>query len=267
MESTDATTEIARSFGATVLSHPNVGFADPAREFAVSHATGEWILVLDADELVPPTLGRRLTSVARANEADVVLIPRLNYLLGAPLRHTGWGPGQNRHPRFFRKGHMQFSDAIHAFMAPASGSRVLELPAEDALCIVHFNYLDAAQFIDRLNRYTAIEARQALERGKRLSRMGAVARSGWEFVRRFVVYQGFRDGWRGFYLAGLMAFYRLATAAKLAELEAGMGPDVAASLFQAEAERLLAASGDKGVIESTIVDAPSASGEGIVPDP
>ena len=54
MASSDRTVEIARSFGAHVASHARTGFVEPARAFACAQAAGDWILVLDADELVPP---------------------------------------------------------------------------------------------------------------------------------------------------------------------------------------------------------------------
>ncbi|MBA3436329.1 MAG: glycosyltransferase, partial [Chloroflexi bacterium] len=56
-ESDDGTAEIARAAGATVLSHPHTGFVEPARAAAVDSATGDWLMILDADEIVPPALG------------------------------------------------------------------------------------------------------------------------------------------------------------------------------------------------------------------
>jgi glycosyltransferase involved in cell wall biosynthesis len=53
MHSDDKTVEIAEAFGARIFTHERVGYADPARAFAFARATGDWILILDADELVP----------------------------------------------------------------------------------------------------------------------------------------------------------------------------------------------------------------------
>ncbi|PYU89881.1 MAG: glycosyltransferase family 2 protein, partial [Acidobacteria bacterium] len=80
MHSQDRTVEIAREYGAKVYSHEPMGFVEPARAFAVAQAGGDWILILDADEVVPLLLSRRLREIARRDEADVVTLPRLNYL-------------------------------------------------------------------------------------------------------------------------------------------------------------------------------------------
>jgi (heptosyl)LPS beta-1,4-glucosyltransferase len=217
MHSDDSTVDIAREFGAKVFFHERMGFADPARAFALEQAQGDWILILDADEVVPPALSKTLLGIAQDGEADVVKIPRLNYLLGAPLMHSGWGPDQDAHFRFFRKGSLQTTATVHNYLHPIPNARIRTLKYEPGLALVHFNYLDSEDFIERLNRYTTIDAGQAFARGERSSPANAIARAAGELVRRYVLCSGWRDGWRGVYLSLFMAFYRLAKAAKLQE--------------------------------------------------
>lgn len=240
MMSTDGTTEIARQFGAKVYLHDGPGFNYAPREFAMAQASGDWIFVLDADELAPRALSKTLKRLAESSEADVVLLPRRNYLLGAALSYTGWGPQQDSQPRFFRKGRICASSIAHQDFVPAPGTKVLRLPFEGNNAIVHFNYLDTAQFIEKLNRYTSIEAQQAMDRGRNgVAPFGAILRSAKEFVDRYFVLDGWRDGWRGLYLAFFMAFYRLATYAKLHELTNVGGREVVEGNYRAEAERIL----------------------------
>lgn len=244
MHSDDRTVEIAREFGANVFFHPRVLAFDGARGFAVAQATGDWILILDADELVPPELSRTLTEIARSDAADVVVIPWLNYLLGAPLGHTGWGPHQDRHTRFLKRVYYRSTATIHALDELPAEGRVLHLPYHPGQAIVHFNYLDATHFLEKLNRYTTIEAEQARTRGERATPRGTLVRAAKEFLRRYLRQKGYRDGWRGFYLSALMAFYRVATDVKLMELEVnGSRADVLDS-YRSEAERILAGYGE-----------------------
>jgi hypothetical protein len=157
------------------------------------------------------------------------------------MMHTGWGPDQDPHARFFKKGFLQTTSDIHNYLQPARHSRVIELPFEPGLAIVHFNYLNSEHFIERLNRYTTIEARQAFQGGRRITPLRAVLIGVGEFLRRYLKAQGFRDGWRGFYLSAFMVFYRIAAAAKLHELKS-IGPrEVIESRYRQEAERILAA--------------------------
>jgi glycosyltransferase involved in cell wall biosynthesis len=241
MYSDDRTADIAREFGAKVFPHERVGFADPARAFALEQASGDWILMLDADEVVPLPLSRTLVNIALSDSADVVRIPWLNYLLGAPLMHTNWGPGQDTHLRFFKKHHMIATPEVHNHIHPVPGSRVLKLKYEPGLAVVHFNYLDSQHFIEKLNRYTSIEANQAFERGERITAFGALAKGAKEFGSRYIKGSGFRDGWRGFYLSLFMSFYRIVTAAKLRELKALGQKDQIESRYRQDAEEILKA--------------------------
>jgi (heptosyl)LPS beta-1,4-glucosyltransferase len=239
MHSDDRTVEIAEASGARVFAHERLGYADPARAFAIAKATGDWILILDADELVPPRLARRLRNVAAANEVDVVDVPRLNYVLGEPLAWTGWGPAQDHHQRFFRRGWVEATGDIHNFLRMREGARVLRLAPDDRLALVHFNYTNVAHFIEKLNRYTTIEAAGRAGSRPRVTRARVVAGTVREFTNRFLRHKGYRDGWRGFYLAGLMAFYRFAVYAKEQELRSiGTREDVE-RIYEAEAERWL----------------------------
>jgi glycosyltransferase involved in cell wall biosynthesis len=239
MESTDGTVAIAERAGARVVAHPPMGFADPARAFGCAQTRGEWILVLDADELVPPALARRLSEVAQREEADAVRIPRLNYLLGGPLLHSGWNPPRDRHVRFFRRGVVTISGRLHEGFRPVDGATVLDLDARAGHVLVHFNYLDTAQFVDRLNRYTTIEAEQARMRGERATPGRALWRAGREWLARYGKHRGYRDGWRGFSLSVCMAFYRFVADAKLIELErVGRRAEIELR-YRQEAERIL----------------------------
>ncbi|MBB6097611.1 glycosyltransferase involved in cell wall biosynthesis [Deinobacterium chartae] len=219
MQSEDRTVQIAQEYGARVFSHERLGFADPARAFAIEQATGDWILMLDADEVVPLELSRLLLDIVRTDKADVVILPWYNFLLGAPLLHTGWGPDQDRHPRFFKRGMLQATPEIHNFLKPKPEARIMQIRFGEGGGVYHFNYLNVQHFLTKLNRYTTIEAQQAFDQGKRHSFVRALGHSALEFCNRYFRKRGFLDGWRGFYLSVLMMMYRLVSYAKLRELE------------------------------------------------
>ncbi|MGI8855216.1 MAG: glycosyltransferase family 2 protein [Thermomicrobiales bacterium] len=241
MHSDDRTVEIAESFGARVYPHEPMGFADPARAFAIAQCTGDWILILDADELVPAPTSRTFQSLARNDDYDVIKIPWLNYISGSPLMHTGWGPSQEKHYRFFRRGFLEATAEVHRFLQPSPTARVLELPYRPEHVIVHFNCRDVTEFIDKLNRYTTIEATQALERGARSSPARALFQATKTFLGRYIYPKGFRDGWRGWYFSLFMAFYRLMIHAKMEELRRIGTGEMIDARYREEAERLLAA--------------------------
>ena len=241
MHSTDDTVAIARAHGARVLFHDRAGGCpEPARPFAVGAATHPWVLVLDADELVPAALSRRLLALAARGDVDAVRMPRLNHLLGGPLLHTGWNPERDRHLRFFRTASVDVPTRVHEAFRARPGARVHDLPAADGEMLVHFNYTDVDDFVLRLARYTSLEADDALARGVRPSLGRGLANAVREWLVRFVWHGGWRDGWRGRRLALLMAAYRLVVEAKIASQDRlGRAADVAA-IYDREAARLLA---------------------------
>ena len=86
MYSTDRTIEIAQKYGCKIIYHENVGFADPARNFAIDQTSGDWVLVVDSDEIIPPELIKYLRErISKPDSPEVFIIPRKNILLGKIL--------------------------------------------------------------------------------------------------------------------------------------------------------------------------------------
>jgi glycosyltransferase involved in cell wall biosynthesis len=239
MYSDDRTREIAESFGAKIYLHERTGYVEPARAFAMEKATQEWVLMLDADEIVPASLSRRLREIAQNDEADVVLIPWRNYLLGKPLDYAGWGMQQDYHARFFKRGYFRFMDTIHQFGRIPKEARVLKLPPQVEFAVSHFNYVDIAHFVEKMNRYTSIEANEIFKSEIRTSPFRALNKAIRKFIHVYLQRKGFREGWRGFYLAALMAFYRLLVQAKLTERQQSGTREEVEAFYHQEAERLL----------------------------
>lgn len=250
MESEDRTTEIAREFTDKVYSHPNLGYADPARAFALSKASGDWVLILDADEVATQALWERLERTMQADDCDVLIIPFRTWMFGAELRGGGWGPGQDTHERFFRRSVDILSPRVHAMFAVPEGARVAKIDDPEA-CIVHFNYLDLEHFLEKYNRYTGIEACNAcsgLKSGLPRFRH-ALLEGAKEFIRRYVVWSGWKDGGTGFTLAFLMAAYHLAAWQKESTMRrygVERPRDAIAAAYDEEKARIVAGEGISG---------------------
>jgi glycosyltransferase involved in cell wall biosynthesis len=238
MSSDDQTQEISRSLGALVYEYPRVVAFDAARVAAVGYATHDWLLLLDADELIPQKLSEKLLSLRDTGTADVYSIPRLNYFSGAPLLHTGFGPAEDRQIRFYRKGSVRLNETLHAHLQPEPGSRVEFLDFDPRACLIHFNYKSSSQFVAKLNKYTSLTAMQRKDSQRFRDRSLAVVPLA-EFLNRYIRKQGFRDGWRGFYYAFMMAAYRMTQNAKIREMQSGCDEDGSAKEYQKIAEQVL----------------------------
>jgi glycosyltransferase involved in cell wall biosynthesis len=217
--SEDDTASIAAGMGAIVHQHDRTGgIADPARRFAVSKASADWIFILDADEMVPPTLAAHLRQLADAEpDYDVVMVPRANVILGRWLRYGNNWP--SRHARFFRPGSLLMTDRIHKSIEPAPGTRRHKLAADPALAIWHFPGGNLSDLVRKVDRYTDIEARQAYARGKRAhGPRDLLLEAARYFWKQYLRDRGYRDGTMGLAVALTRTYYRVLTAAKLWEL-------------------------------------------------
>ena len=114
MESTDNTVEIAKSYGAKVVTFPKANHksAEPARTFAIQSASSDWVLVVDADELIPQALHDYLYDFIK-NPGDIrgLYIPRKNYTMGTFLPSSY----PDYQLRFFIKEGTVWPPYVHTF--------------------------------------------------------------------------------------------------------------------------------------------------------
>ena len=174
--------------------------------------------------MVPKTLGMALKAVASKNEVDIVNVPFRHYIMGACVKHSGWG--YTPLPRFFRRGKVMFIETIHGYMQKVADARVKDLAFQEENCIVHFNYTDSTHFVEKLNRYTSIEAQQLFDKGESFSYYYLFKALFREFSRRFFKEKGYKDGVRGFSLCLMMAFYKALSYIKLWEKHEFLGEPV-----------------------------------------
>ena len=91
-DSSDNTKEIAQKYTKKVYTQKHVGIVEPLRNYAIGKATGDWILLLDADEIVTQELETRIQEIVKNNSCDYVLIPRKNIIFGKWIISDHWWP-------------------------------------------------------------------------------------------------------------------------------------------------------------------------------
>ena len=92
MKSTDKSASVAKSYGAKVFSYKPMKFVEPARNYALSKATGKWILLLDPDEYLSKTLKKELKKITQRSDVDYVKMPRQNFIFGKWIKHANCWP-------------------------------------------------------------------------------------------------------------------------------------------------------------------------------
>jgi glycosyltransferase involved in cell wall biosynthesis len=210
--SVDRTMEICQKYTPHVYSRPWEGYA-AAKNAALSLATGDVILSLDADERVSPALRAEIAALQQQPVvalADGYAIPRRNYLWGRWLRHGGLYP--DRQIRFFKRGRGCFT-AQHVHEAVEIRGRVGHLRHP----IDHYSYRGVSDIIARLNRYSDLAAQDRRDHGRTFQVSALVLRPCGRFLRNYLLKQGFRDGIPGLVMAVSYAYSVFAREAKVWE--------------------------------------------------
>ena len=215
MKSNDDTQKIARQFGAKVFEHKRLGYVEPARNFAIGKATGEWILILDADEVLPPSLAKKLKVLSQKHAANYYRIPRKNIIFGKWIKHARWWPDLNI--RFFQKGYVFWNEVIHS--VPMTKGKGLDLPKKEELAIIHYHYTSIEQYLERLNRYTTEHAKLLVKDSYKFSWQDLIKKPVDEFLSRYFAGEGYKDGLHGLALSLLQAFSELVLYLKIWQAE------------------------------------------------
>ncbi|HEV8471887.1 MAG TPA: glycosyltransferase family 2 protein [Methylomirabilota bacterium] len=213
-ESSDKTATIAREFTDRVLVRPWPGYA-AQKNAAIELATGDWILSLDADEIVSAPLRDEIARVVAANgPSDGYAVPRRNIFWDRWVRHGGLYPDWQ--VRLFRRGRGRFAErAVHESVTV--DGRVERLAGH----LEHRSYRDVGDFLVRAERYATLAADEAVAQGRRAGPADLVVRPLGRFLAMYVAGAGFLDGWRGFLLAALYAYYVLIRSVKIWERTRG----------------------------------------------
>jgi len=200
--STDKTAEIARSLGARVIEHKFTGsFADD-RNVGIENARNNWVLHIDADDIVTEGFKKKLVEIlAKKEDFFVYKFRRRNFFLGHSMDHGGF---HHYIPNLVKKGHVRYEGVVHE--VPVHSGPVGVIDAD----INHYPFDSVAQFVDRQNRYAGIAAKHLLKTdgvlNEKTIRAGMVGKSFKVFWKSYVKKQGYKEGVYGLVFAILFAF-------------------------------------------------------------
>ena len=205
--SDDGTVEIARQRGAIVVQSPFVNFAEQ-RNAALDEARArgaEWVFFIDADERATSVLGKEMRQAVQERGIVGWWVPRYNFIMGHRMRGGGWYPdAQLRVLRANRACYDPVRQVHETVNLDGDAGRLEEH-------LIHYNYDSLAEFRLKQGRYLAFEARILLDRGIRPRPWTYVSMPLREFWRRYVSLEGYRDGWVGLLVCGLMGCYTFRT--------------------------------------------------------
>jgi len=198
--STDNTVELARQSGAAVIRHEFENYA-AQRNAALDAVAGktDWVLFVDADERVSPELAEEVRQAIMSRQYVGYQIPRYNYIFGKLTKGAGWYPDYQT--RLLKVGKARYENPVH---------EVVVLEGELGTVqehFVHHNYKDIQHFIEKQRKYTRYDAQIMFDEGIHPKAQNYILQPLRHFRWRFFQLGGYRDGWHGFRLSAMMAWY------------------------------------------------------------
>jgi (heptosyl)LPS beta-1,4-glucosyltransferase len=211
--SSDNTIQIATDFGCEVWLEPWRGGFGAQKQFAIDKCRNSWVLVLDADERIPPETATAISDILTKNELKIAgySFPRKNFFQGRWIRHAGWWP--DRITRLFQKNLGQMTPAsVHEAVEVNGSVQTLDVPIE------HMTESRLDRLILKIDKYTTLGAREAFTGGRRASAFAAFFRAILAFLQNYILRLGMLDGSQGLTLATLDSVNKFFKYAKLADL-------------------------------------------------
>jgi hypothetical protein len=199
MQSSDDTVALAKMANARVVEVPDARVIEEVRQWGLDAATTDWVLFVDADEILPPGFAEHVRRMTESDETDQTVAYRLRYsnvAFDRVLRHTLVGSAKYS---LMRRGFAHYESPARAHIPPVFDGLVRDAPQE-VPPVLHLNFRSAAQMTEKTLRYAADhEGEIDLLRPSRLLR---------ELLRASVFSGSWADGYAGSAVATSSIFGR-----------------------------------------------------------
>jgi glycosyltransferase involved in cell wall biosynthesis len=211
---TDRTVEIAKQFNAECHEQKWLGFCEQTK-VAISKTSKDWILHIDADEVLSSPLRQSIVDLLVGDppaEVDGFTCSRLSRFMGKWIRHGDWYPDTKL--RLARANKVQCHGGRDHHRLVVDGT-TQKLQGD----LLHYSYPTLATFVKKTIYFSDIYLQRQLADGKKWKASNAVLRPIWRFFRAYFLRRGFLDGFPGFFIAAATAYMALVRHSRLYEHE------------------------------------------------
>jgi glycosyltransferase involved in cell wall biosynthesis len=207
--SDDDTAQVAEANGARVIPHPFVRVSDLVHPNVMDAPRNDFVVVPDPDEAISPALARQIADLPETLEDDVgiVIVPRIYYFRGKPLRGTIWG-GTTGKRLVVRRSGAAFTGAVHQGIQVRSGFRIVHIDYDGTNALHHLWATSYRDFVAKHARYVRIEGAARAQMGEITGYRALIRTPGQSFRMSYWQRKGYVDGLRGLLLSVLYAAYR-----------------------------------------------------------
>lgn len=208
--STDATVSICESFGAKVISHKFENFG-LQKQFALEQTTHNWVLSLDADEVLSDALISEIHNINHQENVKAYTIPRTHVFLNKIFKNGA----ESKRPilRLFNKNFGKFTpNKVHETIE--INGTIGKLQQE----MLHYTVFDINTAIQKQIKYALLSGELLHEKKKKSSILKIVIKFPFDFIRYYILQRNFLNGYEGYTWSMFAAFSNYLKYAKLKEL-------------------------------------------------
>lgn len=206
--STDKTIKIAKKLGAKVYLHKSQEDFSGQRNFGLRQAKGEWVLFVDADEVVTKRLKQEISSsVQQVHKVNGFYLKRKDKFMGRWLKHGE--TNKVKLLRLARKDSGKWQGKVHEVWQIKGKILTLTNP------LIHKREINVSQFIKRIDEYSSLRAEELYHKGVRTNIIAIIAYPLGKFWQNYILRLGFLDCMPGFIIGTMMSWHSFLVRAKL----------------------------------------------------
>ncbi len=198
--STDETPELAKRYTDKVFRRAYKGPADQ-KNWAITQATHQWILLLDADERITEPLKMEILSILEAGPSfDAYWIGRQNFFMDKKINYSGWQG--DKVVRLIHRDKCRYDNKqVHEEIVTENiNVSILENKME------HYTYKNLGHFLDKMRRYSEWSAQDYFDKTPEVGWYHLVVKPFFRFIKHFFLKKGFLDGKTGIIISAIMAW-------------------------------------------------------------
>jgi len=200
--STDNTLSIAKEYTDKIFVNTDWQGFGPQKRLAESHASNEWILAIDCDEIISEELRDEIIkTIKSADEKEVFRLNRLTHFCGKYIKHSGWYP--DRIVRLYNRKHYHYNDAFVHENVDCKDAKATNLKG----AFFHYTSDELEAYINKRNSYAQAWAENQYKKGRRTNFFSIILHTLFSFARHYIFRLGFLDGYHGFMIAVIQMQY------------------------------------------------------------
>lgn len=193
--STDRTREICLRYGARFVEHPFEGHIEQ-KNYALTQATFQHVLSLDADEALSPELEQAVLAAKNNWQSDAYSMNRLTNYCGKWIHHSGWYP-DTKVRLFDRSKAVWGGENPHDKIILSQGATLQHLRGD----LLHYSYYTVTQHLGQINKFTDASSKALIRDRKTVSLPMVILKPLFRFFRAYILKRGFLDGPEGFIIS------------------------------------------------------------------